>query len=148
MRELFVLEDILNALIALEDHGNRLYLALADKAADLETMKLFTGLAEQERLHKEIYVQFKEKLNLETELDQDYRAYLTELLSSSIHLERADIRSYGHDQALELGIQLEKDTLVLLGELEKILSEKKKEIEKLVQEEKKHLLELLKLKQS
>lgn len=148
MRELFVLEDILNALIALESHGNRLYLAMADKAADLETMKLFTDLAEQELLHKEIYAEFKEKLNLETELDHDYRAYLTELLRSNIHLERADIRCYDHDQALELGIQLEKDTLVLLGELEKILSEKTKEIEKLVREEKKHLVQLLQLKQS
>ncbi len=148
MRELFILEDILNVLIALESHGNRLYQALADMAADLEAMKLFNDLAEQELQHKAIYIGFKENLSLQTELDDDYTAYLTELLHSNIRLEQTDLGSYTHDQALDLGIQLEKDTLSLLGELERILTEKKGEIEKLVQEERRHLVRLLRLQKA
>ncbi len=148
MSELFVLEDILNALITLESHGNRLYLALADRAADVEAMKLFADLAKQELQHKEIYMGFKEKLGGQTDLDEDYTAYLTELLRSNIQLERIDLHSYDHDQALKLGIQLEKDTLSLLGELERILSEKKGRIEKLVEEERRHLVQLLQLQRS
>jgi rubrerythrin len=145
MSELFILEDILNALITLESHGNRLYLALADRAADLDAMKLFANLAEQELQHKTIYMGFKDKLRVQADLDEDYTAYLTELLRSNIQLRQIDLGRYDHDQALELGIQLEKDTLSLLGELERILSEKRSEIDQLVEEERKHLVQLLQL---
>lgn len=148
MREVFILEDILNGLIALETHGNALYLNLAERAKDLETRNLFGELAAQELRHKEIYTGFKDKLTLKTEIEDDYRDYLNELIRSNIHLERMDVNAYGYGEALEIGIQLEKDTILFLSELKTILSEKKTEIETLVQEEKKHLQHLLKLKRA
>lgn len=148
MREIFVLEDILNALIALEKHGNVLYLSMADQAKDLETKNLFTELAEQELQHKKIYQDFKEKFRLNTEIEEDYLDYLNELIRSNMHLERTEILAYSYKQALDIGVQLEKDTLLFLNELKAILAEKAGAIAELVQEEKRHLQRLLKLRKA
>jgi rubrerythrin len=148
MREVFILEDILNALIALETHGNALYLDLAERAGDLETRNLFTSLAKQELRHKEIYTEFKDRLTLKTEIEEEYLDYLNELIRSNIHLERMDVKACGFDEALDIGIQLEKDTILFLSELKGILSENTAQIEALVLEEKNHLKLLLPLKGS
>ena len=148
MREVFVLEDILNALITLETHGNALYSNMAEQADDLQTRNLFADLAEQELQHKKIYEGFKTKFNLKTEIEEDYLDYLRELIRSSIQLERVEVRSYNYGQALAMGIQLEKDTILFLNELKGILAERADQIGALVQEEKKHLVRLLELKRA
>jgi rubrerythrin len=145
MRESFVLEDILNALIALEEHGNDLYLDLEKRADSLEARNLFADLAAQERRHREIYRGYKNRLALGTAIDDEYQDYLAELLRSSMHLEQFDRQATSYDQALAMGIRLEKETLLFLGELKTILSEKTEEIDELLKEEKKHLQRLLKL---
>lgn len=145
MRESFVLEDIINALIALEEHGNNLYLDLEKRADSLATRNLFADLAEQERRHKAIYLRYRNMKGLTSKIEGEYRDYLEELLRSSMHLEQFDLTTASFDQALAMGIRLEKETLLFLGELQTILIEKAKEIEALVKEEKKHLHRLLEL---
>jgi rubrerythrin len=148
MRESFVLEDILNALIALEEHGNNLYLDLEKRADSLEARDLFADLAAQERRHREIYAGYKNRLGLSTGIDAEYQDYLVELLRSSMHLEQFDVPSASYDQALAMGIRLEKKTLLFLGELKTILAEKSEEIDELLKEEKRHLHRLLELKRA
>lgn len=146
MREVFVLEDILNALIELEVYGDKLYTNLADNAKDLETKNLFTELADQEMKHKAIYEKFKDELVFKSDINEDYQAYLISLVKSNVNISDLKIKAYTYDQALNIGIQLEKDTIIFLNELNGIIEPAQSAIKDLIDEEKKHLMILLQLK--
>ncbi len=53
MSEKFILEDLLNALIELEETGNKLYTELSERVENTKVSDLFSLLARQELKHKE-----------------------------------------------------------------------------------------------
>lgn len=146
MQEIFELEDILNALIALEETGNVLYGNLAAKATDLPTRELFTELADQEMHHKHIYESFKGQLTFKHGIQDDYQDYLQQLVKSNIGIGETAVKSYSYQEALNIGIGLEKDTILFLNELKAIITSSIDQIDVLIAEERKHLSILMALK--
>ncbi len=72
MSERFILEDLLNGLIELEDTGNKLYTSLSEKTLSDDVSSLFKKLADQEMKHKEIYQSYKMSLVPKEIVDEDY----------------------------------------------------------------------------
>lgn len=140
MQESFILEDLLNVLIHLETTGNQMYTELSKRAEDPKTTELFSLLAAQEMKHKRIYEGFKKTLQVHEQIDQDYVAYLEVLLKENIHFLDVETTPEDNREAICLSVQLEKDTILFLMEMQKILlPEYKAQVDDLIDEERKHL---------
>lgn len=137
----FSLEDLLQVLIALEQNGAALYSQLSQNAKDLETMKLFAHLSEQEKHHQELYESWKEAHFEAQPIDAEYAQYLTVLVKETFKvLETAKSASFDFHAALTLAKTMEKDTLLFLSECNRLTGGRKKElIEQIKDEERKHL---------
>lgn len=125
MSETFRLTDLLNSLVLLEQAGQRLYLALAERhAAQPELRRIFTELAGWEKQHEALYA----RLGAETAdpadddeaspADPEYGDYLRTLMEGALHLaERDGAGCGGMRAALHAALGLEKDTLLFLAEV-------------------------------
>lgn len=146
----FTIEDIFNVLIALEKTGSGLYTKLSDGAQDLETMKLFKWLSDQEKSHQALYESWKAERFETVPVDEDYEDYLKALVKATFEvLEEAQKETLGYLEGIMLARSLEKDTLMFLSECDHLLGGSKKElIEKIKGEERKHLKQLYDLTHS
>jgi rubrerythrin len=137
----FTVEDVFNVLIALEKSGSVLYMHLSDTAQDLETMKLFKHLSEQELQHQALYESWKSERFETVELEMEYTEYLSALVKETFRvLESAHSDTIDYANGLQLAKSLEKDTLIFLSECDRLLGGKKQSlIEKIKNEERKHL---------
>lgn len=142
MREIFALEDIFNVMIQLEDHGNRHYVEMQDMTDDLQLKDLFGKLAVQEIAHKALYTKYK-NMNIPYERNQvneEYGAYMDAMLKGTIKfLEQSkDLRDFDH--GFDVAINLEKDTILFLTELRRLVDSKYHEaIDQITDEERSHL---------
>ncbi len=140
MRETYILGDLLQTLIQLEIKGNSLYTELAHQQEDQEVKFFFQTLADQELKHKILYNGLLEELEEEIEPDADYKRYVDALLAGTIHFISTDLSSKPHGEAFEIAVRLEKDTLLFLMEVQKVIPKSAHGIiEKVMTEERKHL---------
>lgn len=140
MSELILIEDILNALIALEEKGARNYEILARNAETIETRKLFETLSVKELEHKEIYKTFKKDHVLTEEVNEEYSAYVDALLENSFYKEVDLETTYSFKDGLQYAMNLERDTIIFLNEIKSFANKTyAQEIEQLKNEEKNHL---------
>ncbi|HWQ76818.1 MAG TPA: ferritin family protein [Syntrophomonas sp.] len=141
------LQDVVHIAITLEKKGADFYLSLKEKAPAPEVRDMFHRLAEDEKMHAR---QFEELLGKKPDLKDNQAA--------------ADFMEYlkavnGHDfltgpftdkppanfkDALAIGIEAEKDSILLYHELYQALppGEAQDAVSRLLQEEKLHLVEL------
>lgn len=140
----FSLEDILNVLISLEKTGSSLYFKLSEVAIDLETVKLFKWLSEQEKAHQALYEAWKAERYELVAVDEDYHQYLQSLIKATFDvLSYSEQAEMSYPEGIVLAKSLEKDTLIFLSECDYLLGGKKKElIERIKSEERKHLKKL------
>lgn len=140
--ENFLLEDLLNVLIQLEETGQKHYLRMANMATTPKVKDLFELLSKQEGKHKVIYEGYKTAFTNQTlnDVTDEYKAYVKVTLENTIKFLEAH-KSIDHiEEGLKTAINLEKDTLLFLNEMKKILGRKKEEeIERLMDEERGHL---------
>lgn len=141
IQEQFVLEDLLNVLIQLEDTGNKHYHYMSTITDNPRLKDLFELLSKQEHTHKVIYEGYKsvfagEKLN---DVTDDYKAYVQVTLKNTIKFLEGHKQVTSLDEGLKIAINLEKDTLLFLNEMKKIVGTKEEEIERLMDEERGHL---------
>lgn len=123
MNETFALSDLLRTLIELEQTGQRLYGSLAaTHAGEPRLQTLFAELAGWERRHEELYAAFLTRPDLAAgdtlPDDPEYLGYLRALVQSGTHvldLDRIPVQT--PEEALLLAMQLEKDTVLFLGEV-------------------------------
>lgn len=139
--EKFLLEDLLNVLIELEDTGQKHYHRMANMAADPKLKDLFELLSKQEGTHKVIYEGYKtafvnRKLN---DVTEEYKSYVQVTLKNTIKFLNGHENIDNIDEGLKTAISLEKDTLLFLNEMKKMLGTKEDEIERLMDEERGHL---------
>lgn len=146
MSEKFILEDLLNALIELESTGNSLYTELSERVENKEVADLFSLLARQELKHKEIYTGYKSSLVAKEEVDDTYLAYVKVMLEKNIKFLSTTAAPEDLHGSVCQAVQLEKDTVLFLLEMKKIISEHHhKEIDEIIDEERKHLQYLYEL---
>lgn len=148
MRETFILQDLINSLIVLERTGHNFYKKLANEIKDNKIKVLFESLARDEIDHENFFESLKVEFNYSIEIDDDYEDYLNVLISNNFNLEdKLNIDVENYNVAVDLAAQLEKDAILFLTEMNKIIGESKREvIEKLIDEEREHLKKILSIK--
>lgn len=148
MQELFSLEDVFNVMIELEILGNTHYLEMEKLTNDYQLKELFSGLATQEMAHKELYTRYK-NLHISfqsNELNVEYKEYMDALLKSTIGFLKGNPKINSFEQGYEIAIQLEKDTILFLGEIKGIIDPTYyTAIDEVLNQERNHLKALLKL---
>ncbi len=142
MQETFNLEDIFNVMIELETLGNKHYIEMQLLTTDLKLKELFGLLATQEKAHKKIYADYK-KMNIAfnaTGTDNEYMAYMSALLKAAVRFleESEEIKDF--DQGFNIAINLEKDSILFLTELRRIIDPAYYEaIDQITDQERTHL---------
>jgi rubrerythrin len=140
------LEELLGVALKIEGSGYEFYTKLANRSSG-KNKEIFKSLANQEREHmkrfEEIVAQSKEKSGLQP-LNEEAVGYLRIFAETSIfpEIERgvpADLKD-----ALEIALDVEKDSVVFYEELLKYAPQKET-IQKIVEEEKKHFKDILKM---
>ncbi len=142
MNAIFTMEDLLNVLIELEKMGNRNYVEMARKTVNSKLRDYFERLAEQELEHKSTYEVYKALfVNFEhNQLTEEYISYMNVLLSNTVGMLKSATDLNDIIACYNMAISLEKDTILLLTELKKLVPEyRHADIEKLINEERQHL---------
>jgi len=142
MREVFTLEDIFNIMIELETLGHKHYLEMKDMTDDYKLKELFDLLATQETAHKELYTKYK-NMNIafeESKADDEYKAYMDSLLKGTVRFLEASKEINDFEYGFDIAINLEKDTILLLTELRRIIDTSYHEaIDNITDQERNHL---------
>jgi rubrerythrin len=151
----FVPVDILNFAIEIERNGYEFYTETAKKFKDLKTVKLFHYLAEQELRHERCFKQMKRKSPTFTPtetLEAAYEIYKQEFLATYMFSDSAQTQGRiklvaSVEEAVNLAVGFEKDTVVLYSSIKKYIDEEnKKLIDEVIDEELGHIVRLLELK--
>lgn len=143
--EIFEPKDLLESLVRLEQNGHSFYIEASKRFDDLEIKEFFKFLADQELHHEKLYKELAEKSEISTsnlsrkEYDEEYKLYLQSLVDASFdfdfNFDDSDVKD-----VYNFAIGLEKDTIIFIGELRKILPDFEREIfDKVEAEERKHI---------
>lgn len=146
----FSLADIIKSAMGNEDRGHRFYAALAGQARDPATRDIFHKLAVEEIEHKRA---FEKLMDMELEkhppedLNENTKKYLQAVIVTNVFPKIDSGEEYSvntPEQALGIGIQAEKDSILLYQEIyNNVQSPTVKELlSKILEEEKMHLVEL------
>jgi len=151
MCALFDVAEIVRVGVEDEKTGVALYTTLAAKSADDKLARMYTDLAEQERLHQGLFEQMLKALGEHAAAETytgEYTAYLralmndrafpTEAAACAAATACADDR-----EALELAGRMERDTLVLMHEMRQLVRDADRRIvDELIAEEQSHVTQL------
>ena len=142
--------DLISSLIDLEKNGCDFYTLLAEKSDKLECQLLFKSLAEQEKVHEEIYTELLKSVNTEVEIDSDYHDYLQVIVNEQFSLDSSAVEEcHNISEALDLAIKLEKDSLLFLSEFGNLVgSDNLHFVNKMKKEERTHLKLLADMKRN
>ena len=158
MQETFRLEDLLNVLIELEIVGGAHYKRLNLLSKDLKSKVLFEQLSNEELKHEIYYKSLKQRLlRFESEnLSDEYKSYVKSLLMNTMTFLKG-INNWldgpeevvEFDRGIENALRLEKDTILLLLEMKKILeASTHTEIDTIIGQEQTHVKRILELGKS
>ncbi len=143
------LEELLGVALKIEGSGYQFYTTLANRSTG-KNKELFKSLAEQERDHmktfEKIVAQSKEKSGSQP-LNEEAVGYLKIFAETSIFPEIEQDVPTDFKEALQIALDVEKDSVVFYEELEKYAPQKET-IERIVEEEKKHFKDILKMIES
>ncbi|NLN41345.1 MAG: ferritin family protein [Clostridiales bacterium] len=158
MRFFFNDLEAIKMAMDIEKRGERFYTTVGNKLDKEEIKEIFMDLAQQEREHKETFEElyknaanYKEKFDDTYLFNPDISNYLSAMVETVVFpsdekldeiLENID----NAEDALKLGIQAEKDSILFYTEMiiYSKLVEAKEAFRKLLNEEKKHLIDLQK----
>ena len=108
----------------------------------------FNRLADQERVHQQIFKNLIEQTHSSTSvtswIEDEVSGYLKSFAQVSIFpsIEKSK-QDLSLQQALDLAISIEKDSIIFYSELLRYATAEKSTIESIINEEKKHLIDLL-----
>lgn len=146
MRETFVLEDLFNAVITLEQLGYAVYTDLAERTNIESFSSIFQKLAHAEKQHEALYTKMKkEHINFNvTDLDNEYYDYIKNLLASNFALNGNILSQIKTEKdALDIALQLENETIIFLKQIKLII--KDKTLDDIIDEEERHIEEINKM---
>ncbi len=149
------LHDVLSIALTNEILGAKFYAAMAGNAEKEDVRDVFHKLAEEEKEHRHLFQtlleQYKKDIERET-VSGNKPAYFKFLAENNIFAtiieafkqRDQDLSDIGPKDALSIGIQAEKDSILLYQELFASTGNEsvKEALNKLLEEEKMHLLEL------
>lgn len=144
-------DEAFKVAINLEKDGLRFYTGAARNIKDEKTRRVFLKLAEDEKLHLELFKKLDEELpsgpaGRPKDIDDEVVAYLNSLVDTGVfkgvQKRLEELKSLEDVDALQIGIQAEKDSILFYQEAYKnsITPSGKKAFKRLIGEEKKHLI--------
>jgi rubrerythrin len=144
---MFVLEDLLNALIQLEIKGFNFYEKYKSESEDTKLKLLFEELALAEKNHEIFYKDVKEKtIHSETSaMEEEYINYIETLIKNNFFIVNNNFSASNVKEALDIAERLEKDTILFMNELNGIINEKGT-FKIILEEEKRHLIRIYEYK--
>jgi len=156
MMDRFTAKDVMSMAVQAKQRGVELYLTLARNSENYHVGKLFTELAKDEQRHKkELENQMKALPDGEREeaYPGERALYLKALVDSNAFVcnkaqEKALETTVSEEDALQAGITFEKDFMLFLHDLKRLVSEDAGiMIDSLLEQEVEHLGEFFKLKE-
>ncbi|MCM8795869.1 MAG: ferritin family protein [Candidatus Omnitrophica bacterium] len=157
MGNIFAASEIVEIGIQIEKNGKDFYENLSLKTKNLKAKDIFKFLASEEEKHIKT---FQEILNSIEKyqpqgLDSDeYYAYMNALASESVFTQKDRGRELAENikndlQAIEIGIQAEKDSIIFYTAMKKVTSEyDQKAVDAVLAQEEAHLKKLVNLKEN
>jgi len=147
--------ELLEIAMGIERNGMAFYQALADKTAKRDIKDIYNYLAGEEKKHLDTFQGMSDSLGLvkppET-YTEEYMLYLKSLVDSAVFSNVTEAQQKAGKmsdeiEALDTGIQAEKDSILFYTELQNLVMERdSKVVLNIVDEEKKHLRQLSELK--
>ncbi len=153
----FTTSEIVTMAVEAEKNGFAFYQAMAERATDEKTRKIFAFLAEEEAEHENTFQQLLNKLSpieMSHTGEAEYCNYLnafasTRIFNASVNVDQL-IQSVTSDiGAVDIAINIEKESILFYYELrERASGEGREGIDEIIREEKDHLTRLAQLKEA
>jgi rubrerythrin len=147
--------ELLEIAKGIERNGMAFYQALADKTGKRDVKDIYTYLAGEEKKHLDTFQGMSDSLGqarLPETYGDEYMLYLKSLVDSAVFSDVTEAQQKAGKmsneiEALDTGIQAEKDSILFYMELQNLVRERDREVVlNIVDEEKKHLRQLSELK--
>jgi len=152
MTKLFYLSEIIKFAVEKEIESEKLYQQLSEQTNDLTLKALFEKLVGEEKKHETFYANMlshvQEKQSPGVKEDNEYNAYMQELITSSrstLPLSAAELSDM--NAAIDYAINREKDSILFYVGLKNLVpSHAQDKIDIIIKEEAKHIVMLSGLK--
>ena len=147
--------ELLEMAIGIERNGMAFYQALADKTGNKDVKDIYNYLAGEEKKHLDTFQGMSDSLGQakpQETYTEEYMLYLKSLIDNVVfsnvtEAQQKAARVFNEIEAVDTGIQAEKDSILFYTELQNLVREMdRKVILNIVDEEKKHLRQLSELK--
>jgi rubrerythrin len=147
--------ELLEIAIGIEKNGMAFYQALADKTGNRDVKNIYNYLAGEEKKHLDTFQGMSDSLGQAKPPEtytEEYMLYLKSLVDSAVFSSITEARQkagkvFNEIEALNAGIQAEKDSILFYTELQNLVRERdRKVVLNILDEEKKHLHQLSELK--
>jgi rubrerythrin len=149
----FAPSEVLSMAVELERKGIAFYEHLKSRATREDGKRMFQFLADEERQHLETFTRLLEEtgetvVDVNGEVSQYLGSIVETGVLSRVLKEEVSVEKMGFSEALGLGIQVEKESILFYqGFLPFVPREKQGWVEEVIAEEKRHFLRLVKLKE-
>jgi len=147
--------ELLEVAMGIERNGMAFYQALADKTGSKDVKDIYNYLAGEEKKHLDTFQGMSDSLGQakpQETYTEEYMLYLKSLIDNVVfsnvtEAQQKAARVFNEIEAVDTGIQAEKDSILFYTELQNIVREMdRKVVLNIVDEEKKHLRQLSELK--
>ncbi len=147
--------ELLEIAIGIERNGMAFYQAVADKTGIRDVKDIYNYLAGEEKKHLDTFQGMSDSLGQAKPSEtytEEYMLYLKSLVDSTVFSSVTEAQQKAGKvsdeiEALDTGIQAEKDSILFYMELQNLVREQdRKVVLNIVDEEKKHLRQLSELK--
>jgi len=147
--------ELLEIAVGIERNGMAFYQALADKTGKKDVKDIYSYLAGEEKKHLDTFQGMSDSLGQakpQETYTEEYMLYLKSLIDNVVfsnvtEAQQKAARVFNEIEAVDTGIQAEKDSILFYTELQNLVREMdRKVILNIVDEEKKHLRQLSELK--
>jgi len=153
--KIFESQDILLFAKRIEENGERFYQQSADRLQDPKAKELFRYLAEEERVHRNVFEEMlstMERFDVRETYEGEYLSYLQDYLdrkvifdSKTAERELAGVQDPA--SAIDFAIRREMDAILYFTEVKQFVSEEQQDpIDRILKEERGHFSKLSDLK--
>lgn len=149
MKDRAKISDIVRAAMGIEEKGSHFYAALASITEDEKARQVFYKLAEEEKEHRRLFERLLSLPQEDEYLNEEVSSYLGAIIKGNVFPGPSTLKAFVDDiksvrDALAIGIQAEKDAILLYSELLGMIKSDNasKLLYELLNEEKNHLVEL------
>lgn len=153
---LFDAKEIVNLGIVIEENGYEFYTTLSQNTKGAISKEIFNYLAQAEKNHIQVFEKIGKELEdvkVKETYPGEYENYLRTLADEHVFTKKHRGKEYAEkikdeEEALNLALSFEKDSVLLFDEMKRFVSEKQHiYIDKLIAEEKKHIVQLREMKE-